>query len=30
VLIETLIRRIVLERVRDYFRHKRTVEEHAG
>lgn len=30
VLNETLIRRIVLERVRDYFRHKRTVEEHAG
>ncbi|WP_219915020.1 IS481 family transposase [Pseudomonas protegens] len=30
VLSETLIRRVVLERIRSYFRHKRTGEEHAG
>ncbi|QLJ17323.1 transposase (plasmid) [Pseudomonas putida] len=30
VLSETLIRRVVLERVRGYFRHKKTGEEHAG
>jgi hypothetical protein len=30
VLSETLIRRVVLERVRGYFRHKRAGEEHAG
>lgn len=30
VLSETLTRRIVLERVRGYFRHKKTGEEHAG
>jgi hypothetical protein len=30
VLSETLIRRVVLERVRGYFRHKKTGEEYAG
>ena len=30
VLSETLTRRIVLEHVRGYFRHKKTGEEHAG
>lgn len=30
VLSETLIRRVVLERVRGYLRHKKTGEEHAG
>ncbi len=30
VLSETLIRRVVLERIRGYFRHKKIGEEHAG
>lgn len=30
VLGETLVRRIVLERIRAYFRHKNAGEEHAG
>jgi hypothetical protein len=30
VLSETLTRRVVLERIRTYFRHKRAGEEHAG
>ncbi|RMS14261.1 Integrase [Pseudomonas coronafaciens pv. coronafaciens] len=30
VVSETLIRRVVLERVRSYFRNKKTGDEHAG
>ncbi len=30
VLVETLIRRIVLSRIREYFRHKKTGDEYAG
>ncbi|RMT32826.1 hypothetical protein ALP50_05182 [Pseudomonas syringae pv. spinaceae] len=30
VVSETLIRRVVLERVRSYFRNKKTGEEHEG
>ncbi|RMO94458.1 Integrase [Pseudomonas syringae pv. philadelphi] len=30
VVSETLIRRVVLERVRSYFRNKKTEDEHAG
>ncbi|MBI7022553.1 IS481 family transposase, partial [Pseudomonas aeruginosa] len=30
VLSETLARRVVLERVRDYFRHRKPGEEHAS